>query len=64
MITDTIEAGAEKITTKEIVEKYGVKAVGIAGNVAKKDDAVKLAEKAKELGEGKIWGIVNNAGIF
>jgi 3-oxoacyl-[acyl-carrier protein] reductase len=63
IVVSDIDAVSCESTAKEIVEKYGVKAVGIAGNVAKKDDAVKLAEKAKELGEGKIWGIVNNAGI-
>lgn len=63
IVVSDIDAASCESTAKELVEKFGVKSVGIAGNVAKKDDAVKLAEKAKELGEGKIWGIVNNAGI-
>ncbi|MHA1820473.1 MAG: 3-oxoacyl-ACP reductase FabG [Promethearchaeota archaeon] len=50
-------------TAKEIEEQYGVKTVGVVGNVAKKEDAIKMAEAAKELGGGKVWGIVNNAGI-
>jgi 3-oxoacyl-[acyl-carrier protein] reductase len=52
-----------KKTAEEIAAKYNVKSVGVVGNVAKKDDAAKIAAAAKELGGGKIWGLVNNAGI-
>lgn len=52
-----------KKTAEEIATKYGVKAIGVVGNVSKKDDAIKLATAAKELGGGKVWGLVNNAGI-
>jgi 3-oxoacyl-[acyl-carrier protein] reductase len=63
VVISDIDAASCESTAKEIAEKFGVKAVGLAGNVAKKDDAVKLAQTAKDLGDGKIWGIVNNAGI-
>jgi len=48
---------------KEIKEKYGIKAIGLTGNVANKDDVFKMAESASKLGGGKIWRLVNNASI-
>jgi 3-oxoacyl-[acyl-carrier protein] reductase len=50
-------------TAKEIAEKYGVKAKGVKSDVSKKADADALVAAGKELGNGKIWGLVNNAGI-
>jgi 3-oxoacyl-[acyl-carrier protein] reductase len=62
IVVSDIDAASCEATAKELVEKFKVKAVGVAGNVAKKDDVVKLAEAAKGL-DGKLWGVVNNAGI-
>ena len=63
VVIGDIDGDTAAASAKEIQEKFGVKAVGVAGNVAKMDDAVKLADAAKELGGGKIWGLINNAGI-
>jgi 3-oxoacyl-[acyl-carrier protein] reductase len=63
VVVGDIDAASAETTAKEIIEKYGVKAKGIGGNVAKREDAKKMADAALELGEGKIWGLINNAGI-
>lgn len=62
VIQDIVEDTA-KATAEEIAQKYGVKTVHVVGDVSKKEDAQKIAAVAKELGGGKIWGLVNNAGI-
>jgi 3-oxoacyl-[acyl-carrier protein] reductase len=58
-----IDAPSAEATAKEIAEKFKVKTVGLAGNVAKREDVEKLVNAAKEIGDGKLWGLVNNAGI-
>ncbi len=58
-----IDKDSAEATAKEIAEKYGVKAKAVVGDVSKKENADALAEAAKEIGDGKIWGLVNNAGI-
>jgi 3-oxoacyl-[acyl-carrier protein] reductase len=63
VVVQDIDEKTANETAQEIATKYGVKAVGVVGNVAKKEDAIKIAEAAKKLGDGKIWGLVNNAGI-
>lgn len=63
VVVANIDAPSCDATAKELESKYGVKAVGVAGSVAKKEDALKIAEAAKSLGNGKVWGLVNNAGI-
>ncbi|KAH3745799.1 3-oxoacyl-ACP reductase FabG [Pelomyxa schiedti] len=50
-------------TAAALSAKYGVTATPVVCNVAKTEDAVHLADVAQRLGSGKIWGIVNNAGI-
>ncbi len=62
VISDISQENCDK-TAAMIAEKYGVKAVGIAANVTKKDDVVALANGAVEkLGRLDIW--VNNAGVL
>lgn len=63
VVVQDIDESSANETAKELRENYGVKTAVVIGNVAKKEDAVKIAEAAKELGGGKIWGIVNNAGV-
>ncbi|MHA1270719.1 MAG: 3-oxoacyl-ACP reductase FabG [Candidatus Helarchaeota archaeon] len=63
IIISDIDADSVISAAKELEEKYNIKARGVAGNVANKDDAMKMGEIAAELGNGKIWGLVNNAGI-
>jgi NAD(P)-dependent dehydrogenase (short-subunit alcohol dehydrogenase family) len=62
VIGDIDEQTAEA-TAKELTKEYGVKAVGLKSDVTKREDCEKLALAAKDLGEGKIGGLVNNAGI-
>ena len=62
VVQDILKDDAEA-TAKELDEKYEGKCIAVVGNVSKPEDAQKLAEAAKELGGGKIWGLVNNAGI-
>ena len=62
VIQDIVEETA-KATAEEIAEKYNVKTTHVVGDVSKKEDAEKIAAAGKELGGGKIWGLVNNAGI-
>ena len=58
-----IDPKTAELTAKEIADKYGVKTVGIKSDVTNRDDCQLLADSAKDLGDGKIWGIINNAGI-
>ena len=50
-------------TANELIKKYKIEAIGLKSDVTNREDCEKLALAAKELGEGKIWGLVNNAGI-
>ncbi|MBD3229043.1 MAG: SDR family oxidoreductase [Candidatus Lokiarchaeota archaeon] len=64
VVLGDIDEESAKNSAKEIAEKYNVKAAGIGGNVANKEDAEKMASAAIELDKNrKIWGLVNNAGI-
>lgn len=58
-----IDAATCDATAKEIGDKYGVKTIGIACNVAKRDDTVKLADTLKIFCNGVLYGLVNNAGV-
>ena len=62
VIGDIDEQTAEA-TANELKKEFGIKAVGLKSDVTKREDCEKLALAAKELGQGKIWGLVNNAGI-
>jgi 3-oxoacyl-[acyl-carrier protein] reductase len=62
VISDIAESA--KKTADEIAKKYNVKTSAVIGDVAEQEDAQKMAEAAVKLSDnGKIWGIVNNAGI-
>ena len=63
IVVGDIDAATAKATAEEIASKYSVKTEGVAGDVSKKADADALADAALKIGDGKIWGIVNNAGI-
>ena len=62
VIGDIDEQTAEA-TANELKKEFGIKAVGLKSDVTNREDCEKLALAAKELGQGKIWGLVNNAGI-
>ncbi|MHA1339517.1 MAG: 3-oxoacyl-ACP reductase FabG [Promethearchaeota archaeon] len=62
LVQDIVLESAQE-TAKELSEKYGVKCEAIGGDVSKKEDALAIAEAGKKLAGGKIWGLVNNAGI-
>lgn len=62
VISDVNAEGCQK-TADEIAARYGVKAIGQAANVTKKEDMTALANTAVEkLGKLDIW--VNNAGVL
>lgn len=62
VISDVNAEGCQK-TADEIATRYGVKAIGQAANVTKKEDMTALANTAVEkLGKLDIW--VNNAGVL
>jgi len=62
VISDVNGEACQK-TADEIATKYQVKAIGVAGNVTKKEDMTALANAAVEkLGKLDIW--VNNAGVL
>ncbi len=58
-----IDEETSQNTADEIAQKYNVKTVAVVGDISKKETSEKIAAAAKELGGGKIWGLVNNAGI-
>ncbi len=62
VIGDIDEKTAEA-TANELEKKYEIKVIGLKSDVTNREDCEKLALAAKELGEGKVWGLVNNAGI-
>ena len=53
----------EALKTVALCEEFGVRALGLKADVAKKEDCKILVEKALEFGENKIDVLVNNAGI-
>lgn len=58
-----IDPSTAESTAKEIADKFNVKTIGLKSDVTNREDCQKMADAAKELGDGKIWGLVNNAGI-
>ena len=62
VISDIDEASATA-TAAEIAKEFGVQTKAIAGDVSKKETADATVAAAAELGGGKIWGLVNNAGL-
>ncbi|MCB1314931.1 MAG: 3-oxoacyl-ACP reductase FabG [Leptospiraceae bacterium] len=62
VIVDMDQAACEQ-TAQEIANKYGVKGIGVACNVAKKEDASACADKVKAE-FGTLNFLVNNAGVI
>jgi 3-oxoacyl-[acyl-carrier protein] reductase len=63
VVIGDIDLASCEETAKMIAEKYSVKTKGVKCDVSKKADADALIAAGKEIGDGKIWGLVNNAGI-
>ena len=63
IVVGDIDQQTAETTANELQKEYGIKAVGLKSDVTKREDCEKLALAAKDLGDGKIWGLVNNAGI-
>ena len=55
------EEEAKKVVS--LVEEYGVKALAVKADVAKKEESVQLIQETLTFGEQKIDVLVNNAGI-
>lgn len=63
IVIGDIDKETAESTATEIVKNYDVKAIGLKSDVTNREDCEKLALTTKDLGNGKIWGLVNNAGI-